>query len=141
LRSLVLDTNIVVKILLGEPDSDAAAGLLTDPNSRFMVPVLFDQEVGDVLIRSVRRGAIDPEQASRLFRTVQALPIPRATQRGFSIELFELALSRGMGAADAQFVSLALDQACPLVTDDKRLIEQCNGLLETLTLAQAHPDG
>jgi HAD superfamily phosphoserine phosphatase-like hydrolase len=61
---LCLDSSILIKLLTGEPGSEAAAAVVT-PDSELVAPAFAWAEVGSALRKKVRTGELDPVRAGR----------------------------------------------------------------------------
>lgn len=85
-----------------------------------IVPQLWHYEVRNALLVAERRGVIPRLAAQSRTRGLSALPI--ATDRGAVLDqAMELAIMHGLSYYDALYLELALREAVPLATLDRRL--------------------
>jgi predicted nucleic acid-binding protein len=121
----VVDSNVAIKWVLPEPDSDKAIRLRDEFRlgiHELLSPDVFPVEVAHALARSERRGVIlQGEGLKKLNDVLNHLPglhpylslLPRA---------FAIASSARIGVYDCLYVALAEREACELVTADVRLL-------------------
>ena len=118
---IVVDASVAAKWFLLEEHSPKAAALLSDNHER-IAPELLVTEVAHTLVKRVRSGVVDAEDARaflrRLFNLVEILP----TVSLASIAL-DLAIEHQRSAYDALYAALALREHCQLVTADRRLYD------------------
>jgi predicted nucleic acid-binding protein len=118
----VLDASCVVRILLREAGwEDLHAGL---SDHEFIAPELVLAEVGNAVWRRTRSGAIAPGDGhlalARAAAVFQSL-VPLAPLRA---QALDLALRRDHPIYDCLYVALAMREAAPLLTADRRLAER-----------------
>ena len=63
---IVVDTNVMVRLVVG--GADGAAALLLEQDPEWAAPSILMSELHNVLLGYVRRGAITPEQAQTAAR-------------------------------------------------------------------------
>jgi predicted nucleic acid-binding protein len=128
---IVVDSNVVVKLLLDEPDSDLAARLIADAlnaGDEIVAPALLPIEVSNVVRQRVRAGALTAQQAMRRMVGFNGLPISIAAGSDFelrSLTLRALSLANEFDMAasyDAHYVALAEMYGCDLWTADDRMV-------------------
>ncbi len=119
---IVVDTNVIGYLYLAsERSAQAERALLLDPE--WVAPVLWRSEFRNVLALYIRKGFLSLESALRIMEEATAL------MRGGEYEVAShqvLALVREStcSAYDCEFVALARDLGVPLVTVDRRILEQ-----------------
>ncbi len=119
---IVVDTNVIGYLYLAsERSAQAERALLLDPE--WVAPVLWRSEFRNVLALYIRKGLLSLESALRIMEEATAL------MRGGEYEVAShqvLALVREStcSAYDCEFVALARDLGVPLVTVDRRILEQ-----------------
>lgn len=123
----VVDSNVAIKWVLNEPDSQMALGLRADflnQTHELLAPDIFPIEVAHALSKAERRGILIPPQGSTgLTKILQALPdlhnslmlLPRA---------FEISSKARIGIYDCLYLALAEREGIPLITADQRLLSQ-----------------
>jgi predicted nucleic acid-binding protein len=120
LTRIVVDANVVVKWVLPEDLSDAAARLLGSGHELW-APDLVWAEVGNIFWKKWRRGEVSGEDAQSLGSTVLRLPV----RVGSTPLLFAAAadLSRRFSRSfyDCLYLAQAAHLGCPMVTADRRL--------------------
>jgi predicted nucleic acid-binding protein len=135
--TLVIDSSAVLKWVLNETDSDAAQRILDDYRSGrvdLIAPSLMPSEVGNVLAKLVRGGALTAAQAMTSFYLVvehsPALCDATATwERALTI-----ATEHRQSYYDCLFLALALDRRCNLITADERFFRGMHHVFPGLTL-------
>ncbi|HEY5004829.1 MAG TPA: type II toxin-antitoxin system VapC family toxin [Ktedonobacteraceae bacterium] len=124
---VVVDTSIVIKWVLSEPDTHVAETLLIDWSIKkftILAPTLLAYEIANVLYQNVRRDNITVKRAREAFTEIlntglilDSLQISNIGNR--SIELSE---QFGLPATyDAHYLALAERENCDLWTADTRL--------------------
>lgn len=125
---LVLDANIIVKLLVEEPRSDIAQQIFDDERFVFYTPAHALAEVVEVLCRKIRLREADEQQLRQaliwLPGSFLTVPVETLLERAV-----DLALKNAIGIYDALYVALALDRDIRLVTDDQRLANRLKGSL------------
>lgn len=121
----VVDASVGAKWVAPEPDSAQARTILDAAASgaaQLLAPDIYVAEVANVLWKRCRlRGELTEEEAAEGLRLLlNALPelVPAAT---LTEQALALAISFRFPVYDCLYVALALQEACPLVTDDRRL--------------------
>jgi predicted nucleic acid-binding protein len=121
----VLDSNISLKWVLTEADSDKARLLRTEFENQIhelLAPDVFPIEVAHALARAERRRVIPQGDADRLLTNVLSTP----PQFHPYLPLLKRALDMGskarIGVYDFLYVVLADREGCELLTADDRLV-------------------
>jgi predicted nucleic acid-binding protein len=113
---LVVDSNVVVHVLL-------AGGELGPLNGHELrAPALLPSEVTSALREMAFRGEVPVDAARQALGTVETIPIAYAEPG--SLALTSLATAERLGWAKtyaAEYVALAAELDCPLLTVDARL--------------------
>ena len=113
--ALVVDASVGLKWFLPEPDSDIAAEL-AESGEDLLAPDFWLNEACNVLWRQVRRGGLDPEQATQGLHLLRSSIRPTPT---IALQLHEMALEIGIAAGhspyDTLYVAFALSQGAPAV--------------------------
>lgn len=119
---IVVDTNVLAYLVLpGEHTAPARAALHRDPT--LAAPLLWRNELRNVLAGYLRRGEITIEQAAEMMSTLAAvleggelMPDTEAVMR--------LVVRSRCSAYDCEFVALARELGAPLVTSDQRILAE-----------------
>jgi predicted nucleic acid-binding protein len=118
---IVADTNLVAYFYVkGEYSDLANQVLLRDP--RWAAPLLWRSEFRNTLIKCVRGGLVDLDDAYRIMNKAESL-MAGSEYAVVSGDVLNLAASSACSAYDAEFVVLARELGVPLVTTDKQLLE------------------
>lgn len=125
---LVLDASAAVMTIVEEPGSDAVDRLMSQQAA--IAPDLVMAEVANALWRKVRVGALGPsdvagvlDQAGKAFTRL----LPLAPLRARALDL---ALRRDHPVYGCLYVALAMREALPAVTADRRLAARFAGDVE-----------
>src|SRR2546423_1652818 len=129
----VVDTNIVIKWVLREPDSSKARALLTEwinKGTAIIAPALLAYEVANVLHQNVRKGQISLEEAKKALKEVllSELELDFLQDSALGIRAIELAHNFGLPATyDLHYLALAEREDCELWTADTRMWNAVKG--------------
>jgi len=118
---IVADTNLIAYFYVKGGYSDLANQvLLRDP--RWAAPLLWRSEFRNTLVKCVRGGLVDLDDAYRIMNKAESL-MSGYEYAVVSGDVLSLAASMVCSAYDAEFVVLARGLGVPLVTMDKDLLE------------------
>jgi predicted nucleic acid-binding protein len=126
-ESVVVDTSIVLKWVLDEPDSDTALALLTrwiNYEIIIQAPALLAYEVANALFQRVRKGEMTAESAWQALENVlfPELLLNFVEYTGISKRAILLAQQYNLPATyDAHYLALAEQVKCEYWTADTRL--------------------
>ncbi len=124
---VVIDTSIVIKWILSEPDTQAAKMLLVNWSNKkvtILAPALLAYEVANVLYQNVRRDAITLERAREALAKILDMGLLLDSSQASDIgkRSIELASQFHLPATyDAHYLALAQREGCELWTADTRL--------------------
>lgn len=117
----VVDTSVVLKWFVAEDGSERAADLI---GTRLIAPDLLLAELGNALWKKRRRGEIGAEQGRRALLDAELslalMPAVSLAHRAFAI-----AVELDRPIYDCHFLALAEQSGRPLITADKRFVDQC----------------
>ncbi len=122
----IIDTNIVAKWLLPEPNSNLARGLLS-PGYKLRAPDLLLPELANVFWKGVGRGDFTIRDARELLKrfvndhvdvTVRLLPSSLIIKQAL-----EIAAAERHSIYDCIYLGLAVQARCPLITADTRFVK------------------
>ena len=131
---IVVDTNVMVKLVVGGADG-AEAARLYERDQEWAAPPILISELRNVLVGYVRRGAMSREPAVAMIDHASLVLGDRVVNPPGS-GVVEVALSCGLSAYDAEFVVLARLLGVPLATADRAILRNASDVAETLaTLA------
>jgi predicted nucleic acid-binding protein len=117
----VADTNVLAALMLPTAENKAVAALFRlDPDWR--MPPLWQSEFRHVLLKYVRSGLIEAAQAQALWqKAVDRFGLQAEQVDGQRV--LELAIRSGCSSYDAEFVVLAEQLGCRLLTYDRKLLQ------------------
>lgn len=119
---IVSDANVILHALTpGDHTSSAREAL--ERADGVAVPELWRLEVANALAVIVRRGLLEPEQATQVFAGAVRTFGPREHETRPDAAL-AVALTSGLSAYDAEYVALARELGCILVTNDTRVLRE-----------------
>lgn len=134
---IVADASVLVVALADDgPDGDQARARLR--GERLTVPELADLEVGSVLRRQIKAGALNSRRARLALDDLAALPARRAPHRPLLRRCWEL--RDNLTIYDAAYVALAEAMNTALLTGDQKLA-RAPGPQCPIEIFQLHPDG
>ena len=122
----IIDSNIVAKWLLPEPDSNHARALIA-PEYKLKAPDLLMPELANVLWKGARRGDLTTAESGELLKnflqehidvTVRLLPSRLVIKQALMI-----AATERHSIYDCIYVALAVQSRCVLITADDRLVK------------------
>ena len=117
---IVVDTNVMVRLLMGEQEGIDANKLL-EKDAEWAAPRLLLSELRNVLVGFVRRGALNPDQAKAMSDDASMILGGRIASLSGPY-VIDTALECGLTAYDAEFVALARSLGVPLVTQDNAIL-------------------
>jgi predicted nucleic acid-binding protein len=132
---VVVDTSIVIKWVLSEPDTHTAEALLANwSNAKVTViaPMLLAYEITNVLYQNTRRGNITIQKAREALAEVlnTGLILESSPISAISKRAIELAAQFNLSATyDAYYLALAEQKDCELWTADTRLYKSVQNKL------------
>ncbi len=121
---IVVDTNVISYLYLSSEYSVITERLfLKDP--AWAAPLLWRSEFRNVLSFYIRKEIITFHDAVQIFQTAESLLQGREYEVN-STQVLKLSKDSGCSAYDCEFVNLAQDLNVPLVTMDKKLLDNFN---------------
>jgi predicted nucleic acid-binding protein len=117
----VVDTNVVAALMLPTAVNAEVAALLRQyPDWR--LPPLWRSEFRQVLLKYVRADLATPEQALALWhKALERFELSEQAVEGHQV--LALAIATGCSTYDAEFVVLARQLNCRLLTFDRKLLQ------------------
>ncbi len=109
-----------MKWSVSEALSDAAHSLL-EADHELIAPDLLQIEASNALIKKVRRHEMSAVIAREAVDAIARYVLLRPSAGVFNAAV-EIALTQGCTVYDAVYIALALNEECPLVTADERLV-------------------
>lgn len=133
--TVIVDTSIVIKWVLDEPDSAIALVLLRkliDEGTVIRAPALLTYEVTNALYQRVRKGELTFDKAKQALADVLSseLQLNFSEHATLSMRAMELAYQHTLPATyDPHYLALAERENCEYWTADKRLWNAVKGKL------------
>lgn len=141
MRTLVVDASIAIKWVVEEEGTSNALAIRRQ--AKLLAPELLVAECANILWKKVQRRELLQDEANLAARLLQASEVELVTSRTLLEPSTRLAIEIDHPAYDCVYLSLAIQQDCPFVTADTRLLrklgEACGGryLKHTVALAEA----
>lgn len=120
MRRFALDASVAIKWVVEEVHTEAAVRL-AESGPSWVVPDLFHAEVGNVLWKKVRRDEIRERDALKALELLLSLGMTTRETRALLPYALRIALQFQCTVYDAIYLSVAVDETCPLVTADQKL--------------------
>jgi predicted nucleic acid-binding protein len=138
----VLDSNVALKWVLRESDSDKARQLRADYQQQIhqlLAPDVFPIEVAHALARSERRGIITPAQGPIFLADILASQPKLDPYVPLLWRAYAISSQARIGVYDCLYVALAEREGCELLTADERLIRTLQPTFTFITSLAALP--
>lgn len=133
----VIDANIIIYAIT-ESEQTALARNLLERTPDVVVPVLWRSECLSALVVLARNGRIVASDAPGAFIAAWEIFHPRERDVDYELAM-RVALERSISAYDAQYLALAMQLECHLVTNDRKLADRCGDV--ALLLKEASTTG
>lgn len=119
---IVVDTNIIVYLYVsGEKSLQAERLLISDPH--WVAPTLWRSEFRNVLSLYLRKGILSFDDILMIIQQAEKL-LEEDEYQISSAHIMQLVHSSSCSAYDCEFVALAQYLNIPLVTTDKRILNE-----------------
>lgn len=119
---IAVDTNVLAYLFLtSEHSAQAEQALRRDPE--WTAPLLWRSEFRNVLAHYMRRELLSLHEAQAIMDAATGLMHGREVHP-VSHRVLSLAAASTCSAYDCEFVALAQDMGVPLVTSDRKILEQ-----------------
>ncbi|MCY3876106.1 MAG: type II toxin-antitoxin system VapC family toxin [Rhodobacteraceae bacterium] len=118
---LVVDASVTVKLLVDEPDSDAARELAAS-GQELHAPRLLVSEVANALWRKARQGQIARADAGAAMVVVSDMPMRWNDDETVCADAVRLALALDHPVYDCMYLALAHRIGATVVTADRRFV-------------------
>ena len=118
---IVVDTNLIAYLFVNGEHSESAENVFLK-DSRWAAPLLWRSELRSVLVKCVRAGYVELNDAFRIMSEAESL-MSGGEYAVTSGDVLGLTASSASSVYDAEFVALARELGVPLITTDKLLLE------------------
>jgi predicted nucleic acid-binding protein len=121
----VIDSSVMVKWALAEPDSDKALRLRDDLRKsvhELLSPDIFTVEASHALTRAERQPRIAVGQARTLFLDILTTPPRVFPFQPFLLRAIDISSAMRVGVYDCIYVALAEQEKCELATADATMV-------------------
>lgn len=121
----VIDSSVMVKWVLAEPDSDKALRLRDDLRNsvhELLSPDIFTLEASHALTRAERQLRIPVGQARALLLDILTTPPQVFSFQHLLLRAIDISSTERIGVYDCLYVAPADSESCELVTADATLI-------------------
>ncbi len=125
---LVVDASVMVMLATGEPGSEEADRMVE--GALLAAPVLVLAETANALWRKARVGSITRAEAAEVAKGIAPMFTRLVPLQALQDQALDLALRRDHPAYDCFYVALAMRQAAPILTADRRLAQRFGGEVE-----------
>ena len=122
----VVDASLVIKWFVPEIHSEAARRWL-DASHDYVAPDLLFPEVGNVVWKKVRRKELEETEARQLVVDLAQVAVETVATRGLLRDALALALTAGITAYDAMYLTLAVRLETEVITADDRFADKVAG--------------
>ncbi len=119
---IVADANVILYALTPGEHTAAARQALEGADG-IAVPPLWRLEVANALAVITRRGLLTAEKATQAFTGALATFSSREQEVAPDAAL-RIAMETALSAYDAEYVALARELGCPLLTNDGRIVRE-----------------
>lgn len=130
---IVVDTNVISYFYLSSEYSELAEQLFMK-NCSWSAPMLWRSEFRNVLSYYIKRKIMNLNEAIQIFEAAETL-FQNKEYEVNSMQVLKLAQKSGCSAYDCEFVNLAQDLNVPLITMDRKLL---NNFKDTATSIQEY---
>lgn len=124
----VVDASVMVMLATGEPGNEEVDRMVE--SAVFAAPVFALAETANALWRKARVGNITRAEAVRAAKGICPMFTRLAPPQALQNQALDLALRRDHPAYDCFYVALAMREAAPLPTADRRLAQRFGGDVE-----------
>ncbi len=134
---IVVDANVIVYAFT-PCEMTARARAVIEGAGGVLVPRLWRQECANALVVIARKGLLSAKQAKQAFAEALSTFVIREREVDPQ-QALDGALSSGLSAYDSEYVTLARELRCRLVTNDMRVLKAVPDI--ALSLSAAVPQG
>jgi len=115
--NLVVDASVAIKWIVDESGSEDANQIL-DGRFRLYAPDFLSVEVGNAVVRAIRRGFLTPLTGAEAMTQLSSPRIELRPVSGLIESAYALAVQHGGSVSDAAYITLARNLSAEVVTAD-----------------------
>ena len=119
---IVADTNLIAYLFIHGEYSDKAEKAF-QKDTQWAAPILWRSEFRNVLVKCLKKKNFKFEDAAQILKEAEDL-MREGEYMLDSLDIVRLAASTNCSAYDAEFVVLAQEIDCPLVTMDRVILKK-----------------
>jgi predicted nucleic acid-binding protein len=131
---LVVDSSVVVKWFVVEPFSAEARHILTDYQTgilTLLAPDLINAEVGNIIWKKHVLQGMDAADAHLVLDTFRTISLVQTPTAALLDSAYRLAITHRRTVYDMLYVALSIQEACPFVTADEKLVNAISAAIPT----------
>lgn len=132
----VVDASVAVKIFVPEELSREAhsvfAAFTSEDEAELLVPELFFSECANVFWKWVQRWQYPAEKAREHLHDLIGIGLTVISNQVVAPDALDLALKHRITVYDGCYVALALQSGIPLITADRKLVNQLSGACDQI---------
>jgi predicted nucleic acid-binding protein len=118
---IVLDASAVVELLLWTERGERVAQVISDPSESLHAPHLLSIEVAQAMRRLASAGEVSGQRAANALQDLVDLDVNHYEHQLLLPRIWQL--RENLTASDAAYVALAESLDCPVMTFDRRLVD------------------
>ena len=137
IQTYVIDASVASKWFFREEESEIAEQLLAmfeEGQSRMVVPSLFYSEMGNIVLKKIRRKDCSLAEGLDKIRQLSALTLEKRNDEEFLDVALENAVRFKISVYDSLYLSLAEAYCSPLITADRCLFLSCHKQFDFIEL-------
>jgi predicted nucleic acid-binding protein len=119
----VVDASLVIKWFVPEINAEAARQWL-EASHDYVAPDLLFAEIGNVVWKKVRRKELSEAEARQLVTDLPRLAVETVATRSLLQDALAVALTAGITAYDAMYLTLAVRLETQVITGDQRFVDE-----------------
>jgi predicted nucleic acid-binding protein len=134
MSQFVVDSSVVVKWFVVEPYSTEARRILADYQAgvfTLLAPDLINAEVGNIIWKKHVLQGMDAADAQLVLDTFRTVPLVQTPTAVLLDSAYRLAVAHQRTVYDMLYVALSIQEACPFVTADEKLVNAINATIPT----------
>ena len=127
MKRVVLDSSYALAMLMDDEAGPASAEEVLA--AHLVAPSLWNLEMANAMMSSVRRGRLRQEDVRRVFGVLQGLDVEIVPAPEVPAEhWYDFSSTHGLTPHDAQYLDLALQQRCAIATRDPAVADAAGRL-------------